>query len=262
MARRKLLIPTCPAHSGRNVGHFRPTQRRCPASRRVTGSAAAGAGAGADWGVLGGGSGATGLDLPRRRSVPGSVGSRRGRRGPARARHDVEHVEGAGAGGQSVSIGGSCGQAHAGEGKGTGSWSCAQRPASRPPARPGHHGGGPLAPGPSPRPDRRGWEGTLTPGPSAPVQAIFPVPTPAPQAPTLWSAKGAGLAERGHCPAEDCVGRRLCAASWAAGEAGGWGTQAGPCGRGCGADLAPGQDRAFPLQVSFASSGTCTWSGW
>lgn len=180
MARRELLIPACPAHSGRSVGHFRPTQRRCPASRRVTGSAVAGAGAGADRGVLGGGSGATGLDLPRRGRVPGSVGSRRGRRGPARARHDVEHVEGAGAGGQSVSIGGSSGQAHAGEGKGEGSWPCARRPASRPPARPDHHGGGPLAPGPTPRPDRRRWEGTLPPGPLRSCPGLLPGPSPRP----------------------------------------------------------------------------------
>ena len=60
-----------------------------------------------------------GLDLPRRGSVPGSVGYRRGRWRPGPLGQDVEHVEGAGAGGQSVSIGGAVvAEAHAGEGRG------------------------------------------------------------------------------------------------------------------------------------------------
>lgn len=82
---------------------------------------------------------------------------------------------------------------------------------------------------------------------------------PRPQAPTLWSGKGAGPAERGHCPAEDCLGRRLCAASWAAGEAGGWGTQAGPVSCGCGAVLAPGRDGAFALRGFLCFLGNLHW---
>ena len=114
LAHRELQVPACPVRSGRKVRHFRSTQRLCPRvstchwaprlwqEKELTGGV---------WGAGGGGGGVDsgsdpGLDLPRRGSVPGSVGYRRGRWRPGPLGQDVEHVEGAGAGGQSVSIGG------------------------------------------------------------------------------------------------------------------------------------------------------------
>lgn len=69
----------------------------------------------------------------------GLWGAGEGAGGSARAGHDVEHVEGAGAGGQSVSIGGQLWprptQRRGGRGKG--SWPCARgSPRHAPPARP------------------------------------------------------------------------------------------------------------------------------
>lgn len=71
------------------------------------------------WGVRGGGRRQRpSLDLPGTEAFRVPWGAGEGGGGPARAGHDVEHVEGAGAGGQSVSIGGAVvAKAHAGEGR-------------------------------------------------------------------------------------------------------------------------------------------------
>lgn len=208
-----------------------------------------------------------GLDLPQRGSVPGSVGSRRGRRWPGPRAHNVEHVEGAGAGGQSVSIGGSCGQGPRGGGeeRGKGSWPCARGgPRHAPPARQPHHGGGRLSPRPQALPDRPRFRTS----PFSPVRA-FPRPPPPhrPRHKPLGPGRGRGCLELGHCPGRGLAWPRAgCFASGAAAEAAGGGHRALALGvprvRWCG-DLRPGRDRSFPFLgfFSFLMTVKCR-SGW
>lgn len=130
-----------PRAAGGKSGTSAPRSASAPASRRVTGGAAAVAREGPNWGSS------------RRRAAEAtpawiSLGAEvsrdpwragEGGGGSARAGHDVEHVEGAGAGGQSVSIWGQLWprptQGRGGRGKG--SWPSARGRASHAPrARP------------------------------------------------------------------------------------------------------------------------------
>lgn len=156
------------------------------------------------------------MDLPRHRSVPGSVGSRRRRRWPDPRGQDVEHVEGAGAGGQSVSIGDSCGPGPRG--------AAAEGPGQGVPARGVVRGTPPASAGPvmaaaggcspGPRSHRRGWEGTLpvpVPNTLCRPSCLRPCPNPG-----VWSLRPEeGRAVRGWVSALARVLSRLPALGFA-----------------------------------------------
>lgn len=86
MARRELRVPACPARGGRNLGHFRSTQRLCPHVSTCHRQRRGCAEEGANWGDRGGGQRRDPAWIcPGAEVFPDPWGAGEGGGGPARA---------------------------------------------------------------------------------------------------------------------------------------------------------------------------------
>lgn len=193
-----------PRAAGGKPGTSAPRSASAPASRRVTGGAAAVARGGPNWGSWRRRAAAAtpAWTCPGAEVSRGPWGSGEGGGGSARAGHDVEHVEGAGAGGQSVSTGGQLRPGPTqgrGRGRGAGPPPGARgRPRHAPRLGQPHHGGGRPSPGPGLVQTGEAGKGPPPPlrcGPSSPCSSRRPSGQGA-----CGQGRARGGRELGHCP--------------------------------------------------------------